>query len=61
MTGTLNTTQVATDDIRTAEIDAMVDTAAAAAREFRELDQDQVDRIVEVMDEALSYETKQNG
>ncbi|MCB0938113.1 MAG: aldehyde dehydrogenase family protein, partial [Mycobacterium sp.] len=49
MTGTLNTTQVATDDIRTAEIDAMVDTAAEAAREFRKLDQEQVDRIVEAM------------
>ena len=40
MTGTLNTTQIATDDIRTAEIDAMVDTAAEAAREFRKLDQE---------------------
>ena len=49
MTGTLNTTQIATDDIRTAEIDAMVDTAAEAAREFRTLDQEQVDRIVEAM------------
>ncbi|HMZ15241.1 MAG TPA: bifunctional acetaldehyde-CoA/alcohol dehydrogenase [Mycobacterium sp.] len=49
MTGTLNTTQIATDDIRTAEIDAMVDTAAEAAREFRKLDQEQVDRIVEAM------------
>jgi hypothetical protein len=31
MTGTLSTTQLATDNIRTAEIDAIVDIAANAA------------------------------
>ena len=40
MTGTLNATQLQTDSIRTAEIDAIVDTAAQAAREFRALDQE---------------------
>ncbi|MFJ9370061.1 bifunctional acetaldehyde-CoA/alcohol dehydrogenase [Nocardia sp. NPDC101769] len=34
---------------RFAEVDAMVDTASAAARAFRELDQQQVDAIVEAM------------
>ncbi|ORA44588.1 bifunctional acetaldehyde-CoA/alcohol dehydrogenase [Mycolicibacterium chubuense] len=37
------------DARRTAEIDAVVATAAAAATEFRALDQEQVDRIVEAM------------
>ena len=37
------------DDNRTGEIDAVVATAAAAAAEFRALDQAQVDRIVEAM------------
>lgn len=37
------------DSPRTAEIDAVVATAAAAAAEFRTLDQTQVDRIVEAM------------
>ncbi|MFF0610752.1 bifunctional acetaldehyde-CoA/alcohol dehydrogenase [Nocardia tengchongensis] len=34
---------------RLAEVDAMVDTASAAAKAFRELDQQQVDAIVEAM------------
>lgn len=42
-------TAVHEPDIRTAEIDAVVATAAAAAAEFRALDQAQVDRIVEAM------------
>ncbi|RZT17833.1 acetaldehyde dehydrogenase /alcohol dehydrogenase AdhE [Mycobacterium sp. BK558] len=37
------------DGRRTAEIDAVVATAAAAAAEFRAFDQEQVDRIVEAM------------
>ncbi|BBX67057.1 bifunctional acetaldehyde-CoA/alcohol dehydrogenase [Mycolicibacterium psychrotolerans] len=37
------------DGSRTAEIDAVVATAATAAAEFRTLDQEQVDRIVEAM------------
>lgn len=49
MTGTLDATQLQTDVTRTAEIDAIVDTAAQAAREFRSLDQQQVDAIVEAM------------
>jgi acetaldehyde dehydrogenase/alcohol dehydrogenase len=49
MTGTLETTQIQTDDIRTGEVDAIVDAAAKAATEFRKLDQEQVDRIVEAM------------
>ncbi|GAY17394.1 bifunctional acetaldehyde-CoA/alcohol dehydrogenase [Mycobacterium sp. shizuoka-1] len=49
MTGTLDQPQIQTDDIRRNEIDAIVDSAASAAREFRELDQEQVDRIVEAM------------
>ncbi|GJP12212.1 aldehyde-alcohol dehydrogenase [Mycobacterium marinum] len=39
----------AIDNLRTAEIDAIVDTAAEAARAFRKLDQQQVDAIVEAM------------
>ncbi len=49
MTGTLDHTQIQTDDIRSAEIDAIVEAASNAAREFRKLDQEQVDRIVEAM------------
>ncbi|MGY4712594.1 bifunctional acetaldehyde-CoA/alcohol dehydrogenase [Mycolicibacterium sp. CBM1] len=49
MTGTLDHTALSNGDVRTGEIDAIVETAATAAREFRELDQDQVDRIVEAM------------
>ena len=50
VTGTLNTTQVATDDIphRGDRRDGR-HRAAEAAREFRKLDQEQVDRIVEAM------------
>ena len=36
-------------DDRMDQVDAMVDTAAAASRAFRELDQEQVDAIVEAM------------
>ncbi|WP_240274636.1 bifunctional acetaldehyde-CoA/alcohol dehydrogenase [Mycobacterium ulcerans] len=39
----------AIDNLRTAEIDAIVDAAAEAARAFRKLDQQQVDAIVEAM------------
>lgn len=49
MTGTLDHPQLQTDDVRKAQIDGFVDTAAQAAREFRKLGQDQVDRIVEAM------------
>jgi len=49
MTGTLNATPIQADDVRRAQLDAIVDTAARAAREFRKLDQQQVDRIVEAM------------
>ncbi|WP_137145608.1 bifunctional acetaldehyde-CoA/alcohol dehydrogenase [Mycolicibacterium sp. CR10] len=37
------------DEQRTAEVDAIVEVAAEAAREFRKLDQEQVDVIVEAM------------
>ncbi len=37
------------EDVRLAEVDAMVDRAAEAAKAFRELDQEQVDRIVDAM------------
>ena len=37
------------DEQRTAEVDAVVEVAAEAAREFRKLDQEQVDAIVEAM------------
>ena len=49
MTETLNDAKIETEDIRTAEIDAIVDIAADAAREFRKLSQEQVDKIVEAM------------
>ncbi|MCX2934524.1 bifunctional acetaldehyde-CoA/alcohol dehydrogenase [Mycobacterium sp. CVI_P3] len=49
MTGTLDQPHIQTDDVRRSEIDAIVDRAADAAREFRKLDQEQVDRIVEAM------------
>ncbi len=37
------------DEQRSAEVDAIVEAAADAAREFRKLSQEQVDRIVEAM------------
>ncbi|AQT78366.1 bifunctional acetaldehyde-CoA/alcohol dehydrogenase [Mycolicibacterium litorale] len=49
MNRTLDHTPLQTDDVREGEIDAVVDTAAQAAREFRELGQEQVDHIVEAM------------
>lgn len=49
MTGTLDQPHIETDEVRRAEIDAIVNSAANAAREFRTLDQWQVDRIVEAM------------
>ncbi len=38
-----------TNDHRSGEIDAIVDTAAIADGEFRRLNQEQVDRIVEAL------------
>ncbi|TGD89241.1 bifunctional acetaldehyde-CoA/alcohol dehydrogenase [Mycolicibacterium sp. CH28] len=49
MTGTLDHTQIQTDDARRGEIDGIVEAASEAASEFRRLDQEQVDRIVEAM------------
>jgi acetaldehyde dehydrogenase/alcohol dehydrogenase len=49
MTGTLDQPQIQIDDIRRDEIDSIVDSVANAAREFRKLDQQQVDRIVNAM------------
>lgn len=52
MTTTQTETSIATPDVaqqRRHEVDAIVDAAAAAAREFRSLDQQQVDAIVEAM------------
>ncbi|WP_156763463.1 aldehyde dehydrogenase family protein, partial [Mycobacterium scrofulaceum] len=52
MTTTQTETSIATPDVvdqRRHEVDAIVDAAAAAAREFRNLDQRQVDAIVEAM------------
>ena len=42
-------THLGADDQRLREVDAVVDVAADAAREFRKLDQQQVDAIVEAM------------
>jgi acetaldehyde dehydrogenase / alcohol dehydrogenase len=49
MTGTLDHTQIQTDDTRRGEIDRIAEAASKAASEFRRLDQGQVDRIVEAM------------
>ncbi len=49
MTDTTNGTALAADDLRREQIDDIVDTAARAAREFRALDQERVDAIVEAM------------
>ena len=49
LTATQVMTQPGPDPQRTAEVDAIVEVAADAAREFRKLDQEQVDAIVEAM------------
>jgi len=49
LTDTQVMTQPGPDPQRTAEVDAIVEVAADAAREFRKLDQEQVDAIVEAM------------
>jgi len=49
MTDTVQDSGIAATDLRRVEIDAIVDDAAQAAREFRKLDQQQVDAIVEAM------------
>ena len=49
LTATQVMTQPGPDPQRTAEVDAIVEVAADAAREFRKLDQEQVDAIVESM------------
>ncbi|UXA19183.1 bifunctional acetaldehyde-CoA/alcohol dehydrogenase [Mycobacterium sp. SMC-4] len=45
----IRTTELASDPPWTDDVDAVIDAAAAASREFRALDQDRVDAIVEAM------------